>query len=93
MGEAMRAIEGTVAPAAEPGRPLLAVEGVTLRFGGVTALQDVNFTVGPDELVALIGPNGAGKSSLLNCLSGFYRPQSRAASASTGRSSTASRST
>jgi len=55
--------------------PALRAEGVTLRFGGVTALHDVSLEVGRDELVALIGPNGAGKSSLLNVLSGFYRPQ------------------
>lgn len=54
--------------------PLLAVEGLGLAFGGVHALKDVDFAVGRDELVALIGPNGAGKSSLLNCVSGFYRP-------------------
>jgi len=54
----------------------LSAHDVTLRFGGVTALQDVAFDVGANELVALIGPNGAGKSSLLNVLSGFYRPQS-----------------
>jgi len=54
---------------------VLSATGITLRFGGVTALNDVSFSVGPDELVALIGPNGAGKSSMLNVLSGFYRPQ------------------
>jgi branched-chain amino acid transport system ATP-binding protein len=54
---------------------VIEVQGATLRFGGVTALDDVSFTVGRDEMVALIGPNGAGKSSLLNVLSGFYRPQ------------------
>lgn len=48
--------------------------GVTLRFGGITALEDVSLQVGRDELVALIGPNGAGKSSMLNVLSGFYKP-------------------
>jgi branched-chain amino acid transport system ATP-binding protein len=55
---------------------VIEVRDVTLRFGGVTALEDVSLHVGHDELVALIGPNGAGKSSLLNVLSGFYRPQS-----------------
>jgi len=50
-------------------------DGVTLRFGGVTAIDAVSFAVQADELVALIGPNGAGKSSLLNVLPGFYRPQ------------------
>jgi len=55
--------------------PLAAYE-VTLRFGGVTALEGVSVDVRPDELLAIIGPNGAGKTSLLNVLSGFYRPQS-----------------
>ncbi|MBT2302011.1 ABC transporter ATP-binding protein [Variovorax paradoxus] len=51
------------------------VRDVTLRFGGVTALEKLTIEVRADELVALIGPNGAGKSSFLNVLSGFYRPQ------------------
>jgi branched-chain amino acid transport system ATP-binding protein len=55
--------------------PLLTVEGLTLRFGGVTALNDVSFEVAPDELFAIIGPNGAGKTSIFNCLSAVYRPQ------------------
>lgn len=55
--------------------PHLAVDGLTLRIGGVTVLDDVSFTVGKGELFAVIGPNGAGKTSLLNSLSGFYRPQ------------------
>lgn len=54
--------------------PLLEVEGITLRFGGVTALSDVSFTVEPGELFAIIGPNGAGKTSIFNCLNGVYRP-------------------
>jgi len=55
--------------------PLLQVEHITLRFGGVTALTDVSFTVAPGELFAIIGPNGAGKTSIFNCLNGIYRPQ------------------
>ena len=55
--------------------PLLSVEHLTLRFGGVTALNDVSFTVDPGELFAVIGPNGAGKTSIFNCLSAVYRPQ------------------
>jgi branched-chain amino acid transport system ATP-binding protein len=58
----------------EPGTPLLAVEGVTLGFGGVTALSDVTFEVRGGELFAVIGPNGAGKTSIFNCISGVYRP-------------------
>ncbi len=54
---------------------VLDVSGLTLGFGQVVALSDVAMTVQAGEIVSLIGPNGAGKSSLLNCLSGFYRPQ------------------
>jgi len=55
--------------------PLLVVDGILLRFGGVTALAEVSFDVGPGELFAVIGPNGAGKTSIFNCLNGVYRPQ------------------
>jgi branched-chain amino acid transport system ATP-binding protein len=55
--------------------PLLDVAQITLRFGGVTALADVSFAVEAGSLAAIIGPNGAGKTSLLNCISGVYRPQ------------------
>jgi branched-chain amino acid transport system ATP-binding protein len=55
--------------------PVLQARDITLRFGGVTALAEVGIELKPDELLAVIGPNGAGKSSLLNVLSGFYRPQ------------------
>ncbi|WRL67004.1 ATP-binding cassette domain-containing protein [Blastococcus brunescens] len=50
----------------------LVVEGLTVRFGGITALTDVSFTVASGSLHALIGPNGAGKSTCLNVLSGVY---------------------
>jgi len=53
---------------------LLEVEAVSLAFGGVRALSDVSFTVSRGELFAIIGPNGAGKTSMLNCISGRYRP-------------------
>ena len=56
--------------------PLLSFDAVTLRFGGVTALDDVSFTVTEGELFAIIGPNGAGKTSIFNCLNGVYRPES-----------------
>ncbi|QRO88466.1 ABC transporter ATP-binding protein [Kytococcus sedentarius] len=57
------------------GEPLLEVRDLSLRFGGVKALTDISFTVTQGHVHAIIGPNGAGKSSLLNCISGIYRPQ------------------
>jgi branched-chain amino acid transport system ATP-binding protein len=51
------------------------VKGVVLYFRGVTALYDVSFEVQPGTIHAIIGPNGAGKTSMLNCISGVYRPQ------------------
>ncbi len=53
---------------------VLEAEGLHLSFGSIQALSGVSFSIGAGELVSIIGPNGAGKSSLLNCLSGFYRP-------------------
>ena len=54
---------------------VLRASSLGLRFGAVDALRDVSIAVRAGEIHAIIGPNGAGKSSLLNCLSGFYRPQ------------------
>ena len=54
--------------------PLLSVKGVTLRFGGVVALDNVAFDVMPGQIAGLIGPNGAGKTTLFNCLSRLYQP-------------------
>jgi len=54
---------------------LLEVRNVILRFRGVAALSDVSFAVEPGTIHAIIGPNGAGKTSMLNCVSGVYRPQ------------------
>ena len=56
--------------------PVLVARDVSIRFGGVKALTDVSFDVRPGELFSIIGPNGAGKTSLLNCISGRYRPTS-----------------
>jgi branched-chain amino acid transport system ATP-binding protein len=55
--------------------PALEVDRLSLSFGGVAALRDVSLSVDDGELFAVIGPNGAGKTSLLNCISGVYRPQ------------------
>ena len=52
----------------------LTVSDVTLTFGGLNALTDVNLTIEPGLITSIIGPNGAGKTSLLNCISGFYHP-------------------
>ena len=54
---------------------LLEATGVVLHFRGVAALSDVSFAVEPASIHAIVGPNGAGKTSLLNCVSGVYRPQ------------------
>src|SRR5574341_2190461 len=59
--------------AAGGGMAELAIERLSLRFGGLTVLEDVSLAVEQGELFALIGPNGAGKTSLLNCVSGIYR--------------------
>ncbi len=55
-------------------RALLAVRGLTIRFGGVTALDDVSFEVARGAICGLIGPNGAGKTTLFNCISRLYDP-------------------
>ena len=60
--------------ATELGGLLLAVEHLTMRFGGLTAVHDLSFNAYSREITAIIGPNGAGKTTVFNCLTGFYKP-------------------
>ena len=54
--------------------PLLAVEHLTMRFGGLVAIDDLSFVANRGEITAIIGPNGAGKTTVFNCITGFYKP-------------------
>ncbi|BAF88942.1 MULTISPECIES: ABC transporter ATP-binding protein [Azorhizobium] len=54
--------------------PILTVDHLTMRFGGLVAVNNVSFTVGRGDVTALIGPNGAGKTTAFNCITGFYKP-------------------
>ena len=54
---------------------LLSIDHISLSFGGVRALEDINFDIRQKEIFAIIGPNGAGKTSMLNVINGFYHPQ------------------
>ncbi len=54
--------------------PVLSVERLTMRFGGLTAISELTFEAYPREITALIGPNGAGKTTVFNCITGFYKP-------------------
>ena len=65
--------EGAVA---EGTAPLLLVEHLTMRFGGLMAVRDLSFAAQRGEITAVIGPNGAGKTTVFNCITGFYRPTS-----------------
>lgn len=60
----------------DAGRQELRVQAVSVSFGGVKALQSIDLSVSPGEILGLIGPNGAGKTTLVNCLTGFQRPVS-----------------
>ena len=69
--------------------PLLVVEHLTMRFGGLVAVNDLTFQVGRGDITALIGPNGAGKTTVFNCVTGFYKPtEGRLALARVGAAST-----
>ncbi|KKW66976.1 leucine/isoleucine/valine transporter ATP-binding subunit [Lampropedia cohaerens] len=57
-----------------PRSTLLEVRDLTMRFGGLLAVDSVSFDVGPTEIFAIIGPNGAGKTTVFNCIGGFYKP-------------------
>jgi len=57
-----------------PADPVLTVEHLTMRFGGLIAVNDVSFTARRGDITALIGPNGAGKTTVFNCITGFYKP-------------------
>lgn len=54
--------------------PILTVEHLTMRFGGLVAVDDLSFLVGRSDITAIIGPNGAGKTTVFNCVTGFYKP-------------------
>jgi branched-chain amino acid transport system ATP-binding protein len=60
---------------AAPGAPLLTLEGVTKRFGGLTAVREVSLQVRAGDLLGIIGPNGAGKTTLFHVISGYYAPE------------------
>src|SRR5262245_65994766 len=54
--------------------PILRVEHLDMRFGGLLAVNDLSFAAGRGDITALIGPNGAGKTTVFNCITGFYKP-------------------
>src|SRR6478672_8001241 len=76
---ASRAAATTGAPASATApasslAPILRVEHLSMRFGGLVAINDFSFIAGRGDITALIGPNGAGKTTVFNCITGFYKP-------------------
>jgi branched-chain amino acid transport system ATP-binding protein len=65
---------GSAEPVGAPGSGMLDISGVTVQFGGLTALDDVSLSAAPRQVTGIIGPNGAGKTTLLNTMCGFVRP-------------------
>lgn len=55
-------------------KPILTVKNLKMQFGGLVAVDEVNFSLYPKQIAAVIGPNGAGKTTIFNCISGFYKP-------------------
>ena len=72
--DAMPSASGTQANMPWDNDPVLTVEHLTMRFGGLVAISDLSFDVGRGDITALIGPNGAGKTTVFNCVTGFYKP-------------------
>ena len=70
----MTSAPSTATPAAPVGVETLRLDGVTVRFGGLTALSDISLATTPGEFVGLIGPNGSGKTTMLNVIAGLVRP-------------------
>jgi branched-chain amino acid transport system ATP-binding protein len=64
-----------IAPKSEDAMSVLSISGLSVRFGGIVALNEVSFDVGRGQVCGLIGPNGAGKTTLFNCLSRLYQPE------------------
>src|SRR4029079_12897261 len=56
------------------GDPILSVDRLSMRFGGIVAVNDLTFDAERRQITALIGPNGAGKTTVFNCITGFYKP-------------------
>ena len=72
----LSATEGYMTPdGRQIGGVVMEMKNITLKFGGVTAIEDISFDIHEGEIRAIIGPNGAGKSSMLNVIAGFYIPQ------------------